>query len=97
LPLAVLAATSTTAVAFSEWITNNGQEPFIVNGVVAILDARQRLVTRIGVQRTRFLPGERLELRTELPGQLPAGQYRAVLTLSYEGRILTRTADWQNR
>jgi hypothetical protein len=96
-PLAVIPSTATTAVVFSEWIANNGQEPFIVNGVVAILDERQRLVTRIDVQRTRFLPGERLELRNELAGHLPAGQYRAVLTLSYEGRILTRTADWQSR
>jgi hypothetical protein len=53
-------------------------------------------VTKIEVPRTRFLPGERLELRAEEEGELAAAKYRAVLTLSFEGHILTTTADWQN-
>jgi hypothetical protein len=86
--------TATTNLAFSQWITNTGQEPFIVKGVIAILDASQHLVTKLEVPRTRYLPGERLEIKTEDAGEIPPGRYRAVLTLAYEGRVLTNTADW---
>jgi hypothetical protein len=96
-PLIVQPQTATTSLAFSQWITNSGKEPFIAKGVIAILDASQRLVTKLVVPRTRFLPGERLELKAEEPAELPAGRYRAVLTLTYEGRVLTRTADWVSR
>jgi hypothetical protein len=96
-PLVVLPQTATTALGFSEWIANTGQEPFIAKGVIAILDSKQHLVTKIDVPRTRFLPGERLELKAEEAGELPPGKYRAVLTLSFEGRILTKTVEWVNR
>jgi hypothetical protein len=94
--LVVQPQTATTSLAFSQWITNSGQEPFVAKGVIAILDASQRLVTKLEVPRTRFLPGERLELKAEEPGELPAGRYRAVLTLAYEGRVLTNMAEWVN-
>jgi hypothetical protein len=96
-PLVVQKQTATTALAFSEWMTNDGQEPVIAKGMIAILDASQRLVTKIPVPRTRFLPGERLELRAEDPGELPPGKYRAVLTVTFDGQVLTRIVDWQNR
>lgn len=96
-PLVVLPQTATTALGFSEWVTNTGAEPFIEKGVIAILDSSQHLVTKLELPRTRFLPGERLELKAEVPGELPAGTYRAVLTLSYENRVLTRIAEWQSQ
>lgn len=96
-PLVVHPQTATKNLSFSDRIENNGAEPFITGGVVAILDSTQRLITRLPLPQTRLLPGERLELKTENPGELPRGRYRAVMSMSYSGRILTQTADFESR
>jgi hypothetical protein len=95
--LTVRPQSATRNLAFSDEVENQGQEPFITSGVVAILDSAQRLVTKLPVPATRFLPGERLLLRAEAPGVLPPGRYRAVMTLSYSGHVLSQTADFQTR
>lgn len=92
--LVVQAPTATRSLTFSQWVTNSGREPFIAKGVVAILDGSQRLVTKIEVRRTRLLPGERLLFTAEEPGEIPVGRYRAVMTLVYGGRVLSKSADW---
>jgi hypothetical protein len=96
-PLVVHPQTATKNLSISDWIENNGSEPFVVGGVIAILDSTQRLVTKLALPRTRFLPGERLELKAENPGELPRGRYRAVMSMSYASRILTQTADFDNQ
>jgi len=95
--LTVHPQSATRNLAFSDQVENQGHEPFITSGVIAILDSSQRLVTKLPLPATRFLPGERLELRAEAPDVLPAGRYRAVMTLSYSGHIVSKTADFQTR
>jgi hypothetical protein len=75
------------------WLTNSGQEPVIPNGVVAWLDAAGKLVARSAVEPRRLLPGERLEFRSELPTDLPAGRYRALVALQYGEKSLTASKD----
>ena len=55
-----------------------------VRGVFAILNASGNLVGRGTIQPKRYLPGQRNTLRTEWAGELPAGKYTSVITLSYE-------------
>jgi hypothetical protein len=92
--LAVQAPSATTLLAFSDTLTNTGAEPAVVKGVAAILDLNGRLVGRATFQSSRLLPNERGVMLAEYPGALAAGRYRALATFDYEGRALTKSADF---
>jgi hypothetical protein len=83
-----------TLLSFTEDLTNTGAEPAIVKGVAAILDAGGRLVGRAPFEAHRLLPRERGVMRADYPGELAAGAYRAVATFEYEGRALTKSAEF---
>jgi hypothetical protein len=90
--LLVRPQTHATNVAFEQPLANAGQEPLVPKGVAAILDGRGALVGRARFEARRLLPGERVTVRAEYPGELPPGAYRALATFEYEGRTATREA-----
>jgi hypothetical protein len=73
-------------------LANQGSEPLAPQGVAAILDTSGALVGRAPFERRRLLPGERLTMRAEYPGELAPGAYRALATFEYEGRAVTTEA-----
>lgn len=95
--LAVEPPSATTLLAFSDMLTNTGAEPAVVTGVAAVLDANGRLVGKATFDSRRLLPKERGVMHAEYPGALAAGSYRALATFDYEGRPLTRSAEFSVR
>jgi hypothetical protein len=92
--LAVEPPSATTLLGFSDALVNTGAEPAVVKGMAAILDTNGRLVGRVTFESTRLLPGERGVMRAEYPGTLAAGRYRGLATFDYEGRALTKSAEF---
>jgi hypothetical protein len=85
---------ASTLLAFSDTLTNTGAEPAVVTGVAAVLDLGGRLVGRATFESRRLLPNERGVMHAEYPGALAAGRYRALATFDYEGRPLTKSAEF---
>ena len=92
--LAVQPPSASTLLAFTQSLSNTGAEPAVIKGMAAILDASGRLAGRVTFESTRLLPGERGVMRAEYPGTLAAGRYRGLATLDYEGRALTKSAEF---
>jgi hypothetical protein len=65
-------------------VRNRGTAHARVRGSFAILDSAGRLAGRGRIQEKRFLPGQRGEYKAEWAGELAAGRYTAVVTLSYD-------------
>lgn len=84
--------TASTNTALEEELVNDGAEPVSARGVAVILDGAGAIAARVPFEPRRLLPGERILLRAEHPGELAPGSYRALATFDYEGRSLTRTA-----
>jgi Fn3 domain-containing protein len=92
--LAVQPPSASTLLEFTDSLTNTGAEPVVVKGVAAILDAGGRLVGRAAFESRRLLPLERGVMHAAYPGALAAGTYRALATFDYEGRALTKSAQF---
>jgi hypothetical protein len=92
-PLSVRPQSASANLAVSHACTNSGKEPFVANGVLAIVDGNGALVGKSKLESRRLLPGESVELGGEYPGELAAGPYRVYLTYEYAGRTLTRSAE----
>lgn len=82
-------------LAISEWVVNTGSEPVVPKGVVAILDSTGKLVGKAPVEAMRLLPGERLQFKAAYPSALKHGKYRALMTLGYEGSVLTKASGFE--
>jgi hypothetical protein len=89
--------TPTATASVAQTCTNNGREPLVARGVVAILDSRGALVGKSVIEPKRLLPHETMELRSDYPGDLAPGHYRVMLTVGYEGQTLVRSADMDVR
>jgi hypothetical protein len=92
--LVVQLPSATTLLCFADTLTNTGAEPAVAKGVAAILDGGGRLVGRAPFEGHRLLPREVGVMRAEYPGELTTGRYRVVATIEYEGRALTKTAEF---
>lgn len=58
---------------------------------LAVLDGEKKLVAKAQTEEKRFLPGQKDSIHVTWAGSLPAGNYTAVLTVTYgEDRIETR-------
>jgi hypothetical protein len=79
----------------SEWITNTGSEPVIPKGVIALLNSSGTLVAKIPLDAKRLLPGERLQFTAQYPSTVKAGDYRALVSLEYEGGLLTNSSKFK--
>jgi hypothetical protein len=83
--------------AFAQPLINRGTEPVVARGVVALLDARGRLVGRSELAPVRLLPSERNEIRGEYAGNLEPGRYRVLLTMDLQGKSMTGAAEMEVR
>ena len=92
--LAVVPPSASTLLAFTQSLFNTGAEPAVIKGMAAILDASGRLAGRVTFESTRLLPGERGTMRAEYAGTLAPGAYRGLATLDYEGRAITKSAEF---
>jgi hypothetical protein len=84
--------TDTSNLSFAQDVHNVGSEPALASGAIAVTDGTGRLVTRIPIEPQRLLPGERVRVVTDYPGQLSSGRYQAFLSLVYGSQLLSRNA-----
>jgi hypothetical protein len=92
--LDVAAQSATKHASVSAWLSNTGTEPVIPAGTLAVLDAAGALVGKAPIAGQRLLPGERLRFSAEYPALLDAGRYRAVFSVQYEQKVLTRAQEF---
>jgi hypothetical protein len=78
----------------SSELHNNGTEPIVPTGVVVILNASGKRVSKASFNTQRLLPGERLSVAATNPAQLPPGLYRTLLSFEIERKILTSAGEF---
>ncbi len=62
---------------------------------VAVLNAEKKLVAKAQTEEKRFLPGQKNSMHVTWAGSLPAGNYTAVLTVTYgEDQVTTQQMDF---
>lgn len=72
-------------------IDNESNTHIFTQGRLAILDPQQKLVAKAESDVKRFLPGEKDSMKVDWTGDLPAGDYTAVLSQVYaDTRVETR-------
>ncbi|HYX53916.1 MAG TPA: hypothetical protein VE783_10740 [Candidatus Limnocylindrales bacterium] len=94
-PAHVLPASETANMTIRQWVANVGSEPVLPEGTAAVLNAKGNLMGKTTFPQQRLLPGERLEFSAEYPDQLQPGDYRALCSFQYEGKVLTNTAEFK--
>jgi hypothetical protein len=87
--------TGTANLTVYQELRNEGSEPVIPKGTLAILKASGELVARVPIEPHRLLPGERFNCAIEYSHTLPPGDYRGLLSLAYEGRVQTSRIQFQ--
>ena len=65
-------------------LRNRGTAHARIRSIFAILNASENLAGRGRFEEKSFLPGQRGTLRAQWTGKLAPGQYRAVITLTYD-------------
>jgi hypothetical protein len=94
-PAHVVASSETANMTIRQWVANVGSEPVLPEGTAAVLNAKGALVGKATFPQQRLLPGERLEFTAEYPDQLQPGDYRALCSFQYEGKVLTNAAEFK--
>jgi hypothetical protein len=94
-PVRVIPASETANMKIAQWISNSGTEPVLPEGAAAVLNSSGALVGKAIFDPQRLLPGERLEFSAEYPGELPAGNYRALCSFQFEGKTQTTEAAFE--
>jgi hypothetical protein len=74
-------------------VLNDGAEPAVVRGAVALIGAGGTMVGKLALEQRRLLPGERTTLRADYSGALASGVYRVVATIDCSNRSWSRTAE----
>ena len=83
--------TSNQGLALSVTLENMSNTHVLPRARVAVLDSQRKLVAKAESQEKRFLPGQKDAMRVDWTGNLPAGNYTAILTVAYaEDRIETQ-------
>src|SRR6185369_14343982 len=93
--LVVKPQTSRSNTSFSQELTNDGTEPLVITGAAVVVDRQGRLLGRADFQPQRLLPGETGAVHTDFPAELERGSYRAVSTLAFERKTLTKAAEFR--
>jgi hypothetical protein len=96
-PLTVRPQSATENLGVTQTCRNAGAEPFVANGVMAVVNAQGALVGKSTLQPHRLLPGETANLGTQFAGELDPGKYRVFVTYDYEGHTLTQSAEVEIR
>ncbi|MDQ3280684.1 MAG: hypothetical protein M3Q69_04655 [Acidobacteriota bacterium] len=92
-PLVVRPQSAAANLGVTSACSNTGREPFVANGVLAVLNAKGALVGKSALEPRRLLPGESTEIGGEYGGDLEPGHYRVFVTYDYDGHTLTRSAE----
>jgi hypothetical protein len=79
----------------SQQLENDGQEPAIPKGTLAILKSSGELIGRVAIQPHRLLPGEKFNCEVEYPHRLRSGRYRAMMSIQHEGGVQTSSIEFQ--
>jgi hypothetical protein len=83
--------TATKGLEVTFDIGNRGNTHVFILPRIAILDSNHKLVAKAESTPKRFLPGQQDSMHVDWAGNLPAGAYAAVLTVSYgEDQIQTQ-------
>jgi hypothetical protein len=79
----------------SQQLENDGKEPAVPKGTLAILKSSGELIGRVAIQPHRLLPGEKFNCEVEYPHSLRAGKYRAMISIQHEGGVQTSSIEFQ--
>ncbi len=87
--------TVTSNLVVSEQFENEGQEPAVPRGTLAILKSTGQLVGRVAIEPHRLLPGEGFNCEIEYPHGLRTGKYHAMISIQHEGGVESRGLDFE--
>jgi hypothetical protein len=87
----IVPPSATQGLELSFDLLNAGNTHVFPVARLAVLDTGKKLVAKAQTEEKRFLPGQKDLMHVTWAGNLPAGSYTAVLTVTYgEDRIETR-------
>jgi hypothetical protein len=87
--------TASSNFTVSEELENDGSEPLIPKGTLAILKDSGALVGRVAAEPHRLLPGEKFNFTFEYPQTLRPGMYRAMMSFKDEGGVQTNSIEFR--
>jgi hypothetical protein len=90
-PLSIRTQSASANLGVTHSCRNEGSEPLVAKGVLAVLDQSGKLVGKAPLTSRRLLPGEHADLGGDFAGELAAGSYQVFVTWDYEGRTLTQS------
>jgi hypothetical protein len=93
-PLTIQPPTASSTLVAAQQLANNGTEPMVATGMLAIIDAAGSLAGKQEIPMCRLLPGEKKDIRVEYDGDLPHGRYRAMITYDLTEKTLTSSAEF---
>jgi hypothetical protein len=92
---ALMPQTEHSNLVVSELLENDGQEPAIPRGTLAILKSSGQLIGRVPIPSHRLLPGEKFNCEVQYPHSLRSGKYRAMMSIQHEGGVQSSGLDFQ--
>ena len=97
-PLSIRPPTRTTNLSIAQQLVNNGSEPVLARGVLAIVNPAGALVAKQALPPRRVLPGENFDVKADYGGELAAGHYRAFVTYDLQNsKPITSSAEFDVR
>jgi hypothetical protein len=87
--------TKSSDLTFSEPLENDGAEPIVAKGTLAILTSSGELIGRIPIESHRLLPGEKFKSVVEYPRMILRGGYRALISFVHDGEVQTSSIQFQ--
>jgi hypothetical protein len=87
--------TASSNFMVSEELENDGSEPSIPSGTLAILKDSGALLGRVAAEPHRLLPGEKFNFTFEYPQTLRPGAYRAMMSFKDEGGVQTNSIEFR--
>jgi hypothetical protein len=78
----------------SEELHNTGTEPVVPKGIIVILNASGKRVTKAPFKTQRLLPGERVVFVATNPARLAPGHYRTLSSFEFERRVFTSAGEF---
>lgn len=91
--IAAAPPTASTNASFTLTADNDGSEPSILRGAIAVVGAEGVFAGKMTLQPRRLLPGEHAMLVADYPGELPRGRYLVVATIESGKRSWTRRTE----
>jgi hypothetical protein len=87
--------TENSNLTITERLENDGSEPVVTKGTLAILKSSGELIGRVAIEPHRLLPGEKFDSAVEYPQNIQHGRYRAFISFVHEGGVQTSNVEFQ--